>query len=74
MSKGLSKQQRHILAYVHIHGSATITELASVTGMRTDSVRRAAESLEVRGFVEHGMFQKWSGASNEEIVREILHT
>jgi DNA-binding MarR family transcriptional regulator len=74
MSRGLSKQQRRILAHVHTHGSATIAELAALIGMRSDSVRRAAESLEARGFVEHGMFQKWREAPPEEIVREILHT
>ncbi len=74
MSRGLSKQQRVILTHVQSRGSATITELADLTGMRSDSVRRAAESLEARGFVEHGMFQKWSGAPLQEIVREILHT
>jgi DNA-binding MarR family transcriptional regulator len=66
MSRGLSRQQRRILDHVHTHGSATITELASLTGIRSDSVRRAAESLEARGLVEHGMFQKWRGAPLEE--------
>ena len=71
MSRGLSEQQRVILAHVQSRGSATITELAALTGMRSDSVRRAVQSLECRGLVEHGLFQAWAEAPVLEITRVI---